>query len=181
MRKRQKQLCLDRVGSILFKRARKQIPNQLRKAVLHACLLAGAVLGLLGCASDRNATILPNANLGAIKNYYVVHFPSDNGKVNQMICDDLIQRGYQATTGEANTVPAAAEAVLTYQDKWMWDLTMYMLQLDIQIRNPHTDIPLATGMAMHTSLARRSPSQMVKEVLDAIYEKAGQASPAGAR
>lgn len=142
--------------------------------LLSLALLAGALLGLTGCASDKKATIMPGANLGAIKSYYVVHYPSDNGKVNQIICDDLISRGYQATTGGALTAPTNTDALLTYQDKWMWDFTMYMLQLDMQIRNPKTDIPMATGMAMHTSLVRRSPKEMVKEVLDEIFKQAGE-------
>jgi hypothetical protein len=137
------------------------------------------LLGLTGCSSKKNATLMPGANLGVIKNYYVVHYSSDNSKVNELIRDNLIARGYQATTGDAHATPADVDAVLTYQDKWMWDITMYMLQLDMQIRNPKTDIPLATGMAMHTSLCRRSPKEMVQEVLDEIHKKAGlPATPA---
>jgi hypothetical protein len=137
------------------------------------------LLGVTGCSSKKNATLMPGANLGVIKNYYVVHYSSDNSKVNELIRDNLIARGYQATTGDAHATPADVDAVLTYQDKWMWDMTMYMLQLDMQIRNPKTDIPMATGMAMHTSLCRRSPKEMVKEVLDEIYKKAGMpATPA---
>jgi hypothetical protein len=142
--------------------------------LLSTLLLAGALIGLPGCSSKKNATIMPGANLGVVKKYYVVHYSSDNGKVNELIRDSLVSRGYQATTGDAHAAPTDVDALLTYQDKWMWDMTMYMLQLDMQIRNPKTDIPMATGMAMHTSLCRRSPKEMVKEVLDEIFTKAGQ-------
>lgn len=147
--------------------------------LLSTVILTLGVISLTGCSSSKkNATIMPGANLGAAKSYYVVHYSSDNGKVNELIRDNLIARGYQASTGDAHATPTDVDAILTYQDKWMWDFTMYMLQLDMQIRNPKTDIPMATGMAMHTSLARRSPKEMVKEVLDEIYIKAGlQAAP----
>jgi hypothetical protein len=135
-------------------------------------ILAALTAGLSGCMSSQKATVSPGADLGAIKNYYVVHLPQDGRKINQLICDDLNVRGYKATTGEAGNAPAGAEALVTYQDKWVWDMAMYMLQLDIQFRDPKTDIALASGEAMHTSLVRRSPPEMVKEVLNQIYQKA---------
>lgn len=138
-----------------------------------AFLLLGVLIGLSGCVTKHNATIMPSANLAPIKNYYVVHLPADDRKINQLITEDLVRRGFQAATGESNNVPATAEALVTYFDKWMWDITMYMIQLDVQIRDPKTNIPLATGLSMRTSMARRSPKEMVKEVLDQIYQKAG--------
>ena len=144
-------------------------------------VLAGASLYLAGCASKKNATIMPGANLGDVKNYYVVHLPADDRRINHLITEDLIHRGLTATTGESNAVPAAAEALVTYYDKWVWDMTMYMLQLDLQIRNPQTQVPLATGMAMHTSLVRKSPEEMVKEVLDEIFTKAGVPAQAASK
>jgi hypothetical protein len=53
----------------------------------------------------------------------------------------------------------------------MWDITMYMIQLDVQFRKPQNDMPLATGSSRRTSLVRKSPSEMVKEVLDVIFTK----------
>jgi|ERR1044071_789997 hypothetical protein len=148
---------------------------------IRAVLLLSIVAGLSGCVSNKNATIMPGANLGPIKNYYVVHLPADDRKVNQLIAEDLTRRGFQASTGEANDAPLTAEALVTYYDKWMWDITMYLLQLDIQIRNPKTQAPLATGIAMHSSLGRRSPPEMVKEVLDEIFSKAGQPTASAAK
>ncbi len=145
----------------------------MKTKLLHSILLLASLVLWTGCASQKNAVVMPDANLGAIKNYYVVHLSADDRKINQLITENLVSRGLQATTGGSNAVPATAQAIVTYYDKWMWDITMYMLQLDIQIRHPQTHVPLATGMAMHTSLARRDPPEMVKEVLDEIFKKAG--------
>jgi hypothetical protein len=40
----------------------------------------------------------------------------------------------------------------------------------VQIRHPETGIALATGNTMRTSLARRSPPEMVQEVLEDIFK-----------
>ena len=51
----------------------------------------------------------------------------------------------------------------------MWDITMYMLELNIEIRHPRTDYVLATGRSFRTSLARKSPEEMVEEVIGEIF------------
>jgi hypothetical protein len=50
----------------------------------------------------------------------------------------------------------------------MWDITMYMLELTINFRDPKNNFPLASGNSFHTSLTRKSPEEMVDEVLNNI-------------
>ena len=76
---------------------------------------------------------------------------------------------HDVTTGPEAAAPAAVDAVVTYRDKWMWDITMYMIELSITLRNPENDYPLAVGNSYHTSLTRLSPEEMVKEVLANIF------------
>jgi hypothetical protein len=64
---------------------------------------------------------------------------------------------------------AGVDAIVTYVDKWFWDITMYMLELTITLRDPKTDFPLATGSSYHTSMTRKSPEGMVDEVLTNIF------------
>ena len=61
------------------------------------------------------------------------------------------------------------DAVVTYSDRWMWDFTMYMLSLDITLRDGRTGFPMAVGQSMHASLTRKSPEEMVREVLGNIF------------
>jgi hypothetical protein len=39
------------------------------------------------------------------------------------------------------------------------------------IRDPQSDFPLATGNSYHTSLTRKSPKEMVDEVIGNIYKE----------
>jgi hypothetical protein len=130
-------------------------------------------LGLAGCAINREtADITPGADLSAVHSLYVVKFGPDNGGVNKLIADRLVAMGYAASTGLETEQPSDVDAVVTYRDKWMWDLTMYMLELDVTMRNPKTKFPMAVGNSYHTSLTRKSPEEMVKEVLTNILKKA---------
>lgn len=135
-----------------------------------------AMLGLVaslttGCAVNRaTGSVDPSANLSALKTMYVKK-TADDDNTYTLIADKLRSKGLTVTTG-SEAAPGNVDAVVTYIDKWMWDITMYMLELTITIRDPKTDFPLATGNSFHTSLTRLSPKEMVNEVFDNIYKGA---------
>ena len=121
-----------------------------------------------GCMNMATAYVNPSTNLSTLKTMYVKHYPSDNSGVDQEIADKLRSKGVSVTTGAGNP-PSNIDALVTYVDKWYWDITMYMLELTITIRDPKTEAPLATGNSLHTSLTRKSQTAMVDEVITNIY------------
>lgn len=137
-----------------------------------ACFLALGMLLNSGCAVNRaTASVAPGSDLDQSKSYYVVKFGPDGRGIHELIAKRLNEMGYKARAGLEPDRPADADIVVTYQDKWMWDITMYMIELTITMRDPNSDFPLATGNSMHTSLTRKSPEEMVNEVLTNIFEK----------
>jgi hypothetical protein len=125
-----------------------------------------------GCAVNRaTANVDPSTNLSAIKTMYVKKIPEENRGVSELIVEKFGSKGVTVITGEG-APPSKVDAVVTYVDKWMWDITMYLLELTIVIRDPNTDFPLASGNSYHTSLTRLAPKDMVSEVVDNIYKGA---------
>jgi hypothetical protein len=144
----------------------------LRKLIVLSFLVA-TLSALTGCATNRSsASVTPGADLKSKQSYYVVHRAEDTRNTDELIKEELIRKGFTATTGPELTPPYPADAVVTYIDKWFWDITMYMLELTINIRNPATNFPIAVGNSFHTSLTRLSPQEMVKEVTDNIFKEA---------
>lgn len=143
------------------------------KKFLKLVVLLGAITTVLsGCAVNRaTGSVDPSTNLSALKTMYVKKLPADDGGTNVLIADKLRSKGVTVTTG-TEPAPSNVDAVVTYLDKWMWDITMYMLELTITIRDPKNDFPMATGNSYHTSLTRLSPKEMVNEVVDNIYKGA---------
>jgi len=128
---------------------------------------------LTGCAVNKaTASVTPGTDLYAMKTFYVVKPETEKRNTNELIVSYLNKKGLKATTGPEQTPPYQADAVITYIDKWFWDITMYMLELTINIRNPATNFPVATGNSLHTSLTRLSPEEMVNEVMGNIYKEA---------
>jgi len=149
------------------------IMEMVMKNVLKLAALLGLVVTLMtGCAVNRaTANVDPSTDLSSIKTMYVKKIPEDGRGINMLIADKLRSKGITVTTGTEPPV-SNVEAVVTYIDKWMWDITMYMLELTITIRDPKTDFPIATGDSFHTSLTRLSPKDMVNEVIENIYKGA---------
>ena len=135
------------------------------KRVFAASCLAFGLAGMTGCAVNRaDATLMADADLTKVKTLYVVHSEADKHGVDADLKTAFEKRGFAVTTGPARTPPYPADAVVTYVDKWMWDLTMYMIELSVTVRSPVNDFPMATGHSLHTSLTRKSPAEMADEV-----------------
>ena len=141
-----------------------------KKTFLSLCLLLVAIFLNSGCAVNRaTATLDPAVDLVGIDSIYVTKLAPDKRGVNLLIVDKLKSMGYNVSTG--NDTPSDVEVVVTYKDKWMWDFTMYMLELTVTIRDPKTNFPMASGNSYHTSLTRKSPEEMVSEVIDNIFKQ----------
>jgi hypothetical protein len=126
-----------------------------------------------GCAVNRaTATVSADSDLSKVKTFYVVQQPKDDRGIEKLISDNLTARGFLAKSGpDMGTPPAGVDAVVTYVDKWMWDITMYMLELTLTVRNPVNNFPMANANSYHTSLTRKAPPEMVDEVLTNIFNE----------
>lgn len=128
---------------------------------------AGALLlALQGCATNReSASVATDVDITKLKSIYVLRSESDDRGVYITIAEQLRKLGYAVSTGAAANMPADTEAVLSYQAQWQWDVTMYLLDLRVTLRNPRTDALLGSASSYHTSLTRKSTDEMVSEVL----------------
>ena len=143
----------------------------LRKGVQGFAILLVA-FAISGCAVNRqSAQITPGASVSNLKSLYVGKHAGDDHDVAGLIVTELTSRGFAVTTGPEGANPGNVDAVVTYQDKWFWDITLYLLELTETVRNPTSNFPIAVGNSFHTSLTRKSPEQMVKEVNNNIFKQ----------
>jgi hypothetical protein len=127
-------------------------------------------LFLPACSSTLNAKKVPGTDLTHLKSLYVQKLPADGRGVEQLIARRLTQMGFQAIHGNGEMPPTPVDGIVMYQDKWMWDITMYMLQLSVQVRDPKNRMVLVNGESMRTSLVRKDPEGMVEEVLTEMFK-----------
>jgi hypothetical protein len=128
--------------------------------------LAAVVFLGTGCAVNRaTATLTPGADLTQVRSIYIEKEKGDDRAIDLILKTNLEKRGYTVTTGDAPRPDKPVDALLSYVDRWMWDITMYMLELTVTLRDPANSFPMAVGNSLHTSLTRKSPDEMADEVL----------------
>jgi len=138
-------------------------------------LVLGTLLFVSGCSNRATATLSPGADLSKLKTFYVVHQPKDTHSLHNLISDKLVKEGYSATAGpELPQSSYKVDSIVTYVDRWMWDITLYLLELTVTFRDATNGFPLAVGNSYHTSLTRKSPEEMVDGVLTNILNTSKQ-------
>jgi len=129
-------------------------------------LLVGIITN--GCSQKLSSEISPGVQVSALQSFYVVHFSPEKRNLHKIIENQLVEMGYKATSGEEQAIPDDANVIVTYIDNWQWDITNYMIKIQITFKNPSGSI-LATATSYRTSLVRKTPPEMIKETLLEIF------------
>lgn len=123
------------------------------------------------CSTTLTAEAAPDADLGTAHSFYVAHQEKDGRGIDGMITDELQRWGRTATSGAPDAMPPDTSILVTYSDRWQWDMSMYMVSLELQLRDAQTEAVLASGKSLRTSLVRREPLWHVRSVLKEIFAK----------
>lgn len=134
-------------------------------------LLAAALVVLTGCYIQyTNSRVLPDSVLSQEKTYYVVRHERDTRQIDLIIAKEMKAMGlHKTTSGIERDMPAGTDVVVLYEDRWMWDMTNYLLMLKVQFRDASSNLLIARGQSVRTSLVRKSVEEMVQETLVAIF------------
>lgn len=140
-------------------------------------LAALAGVPLAGCASQLKANVASGVVLNEDDRYYVVRRFGDERGVGELIRDSLRRRGRTAELGEETDMPDETDVVVRYQDEWQWDMTWFLLSLDVRFLDPVTASVLASATNQRSSLVRKPKETMVEQALDALFEKNSASAP----
>ncbi len=143
----------------------------MKKSFFPMLLSVFLLLIVTGCAkvvvtSDAD----PNYNLSKLERIYVQKFDQDKRGLEKIIAAKLNQFGFSASSGDASGTPGGVDAIVSYRDRWMWDMTNYMLEITIEFRTPDSGYLFASGKSYRTSLARKPPEDMIDEALRDLFK-----------
>jgi hypothetical protein len=83
--------------------------------------------------AGRYAGTLPGSRFHEMKRFYVQKASEDDRGLHEIIRDEMVRIGIDADAGEGE--PAGEyDAVVTYIDRWSWDVTTFCMQLTIYVR-----------------------------------------------
>ncbi|MGH0029111.1 MAG: hypothetical protein ACQGVC_04940 [Myxococcota bacterium] len=85
---------------------------------------------------------------------------------------EAILRARQALGFQADAGPAPADdydGVITYVDRYVWDVTMFCQQLTLYVRDPETGYITATGWSWRPSVVRKTPQGHARLILAELF------------
>lgn len=132
--------------------------------ILPALLLAGCV------GNTSGQLTLPKEQVQSAS-YFVQRHDNDGRDLASTIAKAMQARGLRATAGSAAERPAHANYVVTYVDKWMWDMRMYLYDLRIDLRDARDQSILGYGQSMQSSLKAmgKSHEDVINLALDQLF------------
>lgn len=121
---------------------------------------------LSGCSKFvLKSDVDPSVDISKFNTFYVQKFASDERGLEKIIATKLKSLGYKATSGAAPQPSIGVDSIVTYNDRWFWDITMYMLEINLQFHDPENNYIFASGNSYRTSLVRKPPEYMIEQVL----------------
>jgi len=130
---------------------------------------------VVGCASGaaRFAGELPGSRLSEMRRFYIERQPEDPRDIHLAIQQELRALGLEADAGEG---PARGDydAIVTYADRYIWDVTMFCLQLTIYVRDTRTGFVTATGWSWRPSMVRKTPQGHARLIFSELFGREPQ-------
>ena len=127
-------------------------------------LLPLAIVSAGGCATV-SLSLAPDDSIDEARSFYVVAQEADRRDVHLAIRDAFQQLGRHVAAGAEVAMPADADVRVVYRAEWAYDMTPYLLNLQIRFVDPATGGVISEGRSYRPSLQRKRPIFMATEVL----------------
>jgi len=131
-------------------------------------LLFIVLLGLAGCTSG-DLVFDAQSDLRTYRHIYVQSSMNDSNHLDQLIANELVRLGYDASAGVRTMMPDNTKLFITYETQWNWDFHTYLMVLEITARDVSTEKQIGHARIYHGGVANKSPDKMVIDVLKPIF------------
>ena len=124
-----------------------------------------------GCSHKHHGVTYPNHDINDIGKVFVECRTYDREQF-PLVCGDITDEisllGYDVSKGKKEEIPEDTKAIVSYTDGWYWDMSMYMLSLEMIVREKATNDYIAESFVERTSLIRKNTKEMAREALSEI-------------
>ena len=121
---------------------------------MHQFRIGMAVLALfvVACAGQSATPLSESARSeGAV--FWVENHGADNRNLEQIIATALQSRGLQASGGQQNARPADFDFLVTYADRWSWDMRTFLMKITIKVEDTTSGQIVATSESHQDSFS----------------------------
>jgi hypothetical protein len=136
------------------------------KSAIHLVLMMLACALVAGCASTQTHVTETGRSLKDVRRYFVLRNLKDNHGIDVRIVRVLQARGFEAESGPITLLPDSAQAVIVYEDRWVWDFSNHMVYLKLGVRDPQAVLPYASASYLKQVAFTTQVDEVIKRVLD---------------
>ena len=128
-------------------------------------------LFVLGCAGSSSTPLVASAR-EKTTTFYVQNHGDDQRGLDQIIVYALRARGVQATGGSEALTPKDVDFIVTYEDRWAWDMRTFLRMIQIDVRESKTGAIVATSQSYQDSLASMGSSyqEIVQKTANQLFD-----------
>ena len=129
------------------------------------------VLPLLAACSTLSTSRTPAADLGGLKRIHVEHRLADGRGLDELMARELKGLGYEASNGPLTLMPPKVDAIVSYEDRWTFDFTTYLIGFEVAVRDARTGKALASGHYFRPSFSGNDPAEVIAQMLRALFPR----------
>lgn len=137
---------------------------------------AAILLLATGCASNyawRDSKI----DFQKRKHFYVESELADSHQLHIAVAEQLNEMGYHATSGYLTMMPKDADALVSFQSRWTWDFKNYLIELNVQVRDPVSGKILASSGYHRPGIGGMSTKDLIRRTLASILPSKPEPKP----
>ena len=135
--------------------------------------IAVVLLGvaLMACGGRSAQTLPPEARAEGAT-FYVENHGKDERNLEQVIAATLQERGLQVSSGARDARPEGVDYIVTYEDRWSWDMRTYLGAIRIEVADADSGRVVATSKSSQSSLRAMGKSHevIVRAVTTALLD-----------
>jgi hypothetical protein len=139
--------------------------------VIKRLFLSIVVACLAGCTSVSMRKA-PSLDLSRFQRIFVVQPFNENHHLDEFFVAELRAAGRTASSGPLTMMPEDTEAVLTYDSRWTWDFTTYMIDLNVELFTSHTKKKLAEARYYQPTARPKPPEVAVHAIVAQLFPSA---------
>ncbi len=133
--------------------------------------IALLALTVVACATALQTDPIPPKLKDSSLQYFVENHGKDRRGIDRIVAQEIRSRGLKAKHGLASARPTDFDVLVVYEDRWQWDMSNYLIFLRIDLRDPATNVLLATGSSYQTSGARKPEGEVVAQIIGGMFGK----------
>ncbi len=130
----------------------------------HALALS---LALVACSqSSLDGFRVPQEQHDSGVVYFVKNHGNDERNLDTVIAGAMTAMGFKATAEQ----PESFDYLVTYEDRWSWDMRMYLIDLRVDVRDATTNVLIGTARSFQTSLSAmgKTHQSIVQDVVSLL-------------